>query len=73
VEKVSKSLEINETPETSVFNGNAEKIIIECIKVIESKYKDKKTRELLKYYVAHSFFEDYDLESNDSFEDRLIN
>lgn len=73
INEVSKSLEINEAPAESVLNGNVEKIISKCIQLIEDNYSDKKTRELLKYYVAHSFFEDYNLESDDEFLDEYLN
>ena len=71
--EVTKSLQINETPEISVMNGNVQKIILECNKIIEDNYVEKRTKELLKYYVAHSFFEDYDLESDDDYLDEMIN
>ena len=73
INEVTKSLQINEAPEMSVLNGNVEKIITKCIQIIEDSYKEKRTRELLKYYIAHSFFEDYDLESNEIFSDEYLN
>ena len=73
MKEVTKKLDINEIPSISVQNGNAKKIIAECVRVIESKYSEKRTKELLKYYVAHSFFEDYDLESDEDFSDQLVN
>lgn len=73
INQVTKSLEIDEAPETSVQNGNVQKIISVCFKYIEDNYESKKTRELLKYYVAHSFFEDYDLESDEDYSDHWIN
>ena len=73
VQEVTKSLEIDETPETSVLNGNVGLIISKCVEVIEQNYKEKKIRELLKYYVAHSFFEDYNLESDDDYFDEYLN
>ena len=73
INEVSKSLQINEAPETSVLNGNVEKIITKCIQIIEDNYQEKRTRELLKYYVAHSFFEDYDLENDEDFTDEYLN
>lgn len=73
INKVTKSLEIDEAPEISVQNGNVSKIISKCIQIIESNYEEKRTRELLKYYVAHSFFEDYDLESDDDYNNEYIN
>ena len=73
IEAVTKSLQINETPEISVMNGNVQKIILECNNIIENSYNEKRTRELLKYYVAHSFFEDYDLESNEDYSDEILN
>ena len=73
INEVSKSLKIDEAPETSVLNGNAGKIISKCVEIIEANYSERKTRELLKYYVLHSFFEDYDLESDDDYSDEWIN
>lgn len=73
INEVSKSLEINEAPAESVLNGNVEKIIRRCIQIIDENYEKKKIRELLKYYVAHSFFEDYDLESEINYMDEYIN
>ena len=73
INEVSKKLSIDEIPETSVMNGNAKKIISECVRIIETNYNEKRTRELLKYYVAHSFFEDYDLENEENFLDQVIN
>jgi hypothetical protein len=73
VQEVSKSLKIDETPETSVFNGNVSKIISKCVQVIDQNYSEKKIRELLKYYVAHSFFPDYTLEGSDDFFDEYLN
>ena len=73
VNQVSKSLQINEAPAMSVMNGNVTKIIAKCVQIIENNYEEKRTRELLKYYVAHSFFEDYDLESDDDYFDEYIN
>ena len=73
INQVTKSLEIDEAPIESVQNGNVSKIISMCIQIIDNNYEEKKTRELLKYYVAHSFFEDYDLESDDDYSDEYIN
>ena len=73
INEVSKSLEINEAPAESVLNGNVEKIIRRCIQIIDENYEQKKIKELLKYYVAHSFFEDYDLESEINYMDEYIN
>ena len=73
INQVSKSLDIDEHPAQSVQNGNVSKIISECIKIIEAEYTEKRTRELLKYYVAHNFFEDYDLESNENFKGQILN
>ncbi|MFZ1289133.1 MAG: hypothetical protein WAR79_03540 [Melioribacteraceae bacterium] len=73
INEVTKRLSINENPEISVKNGNVGKIIAECVKIIESNYDEKRTRELLKYYVVHSFFEDYDLESDEEFSNQIIN
>lgn len=33
--------------------------------MIEDNYDEKGTRELMKYHIAHTFFEEYDLESDD--------
>lgn len=73
INQVLKSLEINEAPEMSVMNGNVNKIISTCIRIIEDSYSEKRTRELLKYYVVHSYFEDYDLESDDDYSDEYVN
>ncbi len=73
VNEVSKSLQINEAPEISVLNGNVEKIISKCIQIIEDNYQEKRTQELLKYYIAHSFFEDYDLEKDEDYSDEYLN
>jgi hypothetical protein len=66
-------MRIDELPEISVQNGNVEKIILECTRIIEENYTDKRVRELLKYYVAHSFFEDYDIENDEDYSDELLN
>lgn len=73
VNQVTRSMKIDEPPEISVQNGNVEKIILECTRIIEQNYKDKRVRELLKYYVAHSFFEDYDIENDEDYSDELLN
>jgi hypothetical protein len=73
VNQVTRSMKIDEPPEISVQNGNVEKIILECTRIIEENYKDKRVRELLKYYVAHSFFEDYDIEIDEGYNDELLN
>lgn len=73
VNEVTKDLQIDEPPEISVFNGNVSKIISRCIQIIDENYTEKKTRELLKYYIAHSFFEDYDLEIEEVYDDYEIN
>jgi hypothetical protein len=73
VNQVTRSMKIDEPPEISVQNGNVEKIILECTRIIEENYQDKTVRELLKYYVAHSFFEDYDIENNEDYSDELLN
>jgi hypothetical protein len=73
VNQVTRSMKIDEPPEISVQNGNVEKIILECTRIIEENYKDKRVRELLKYYVAHSFFEDYDIEIDEDYNDELLN
>ena len=71
--QVYERLDINETPEKSVQNGNVTRIITACNKIIEANFDEKRTKELLKYYVAHSFFEDYDLESDEDYSNELIN
>ena len=73
INQVTKALKIDETPEISVQNGNANKIISICFKHIDKNVPNKKSRELLKYYVAHSFFEDYDLENDEAYSDKLLN
>jgi hypothetical protein len=73
INEVTKALQIDEAPEISVQNGNVEKIILTCFKIIEENYLDNRSRELLKYYVAHSFFQDYDLENHDDFYSETIN
>ncbi|PID61979.1 MAG: hypothetical protein CR986_02300 [Ignavibacteriae bacterium] len=73
VTEVSKSMKIDEAPAASVVNGNAQKIINKCVQIIEENYEGKKIKELLKYYIAHSFFEDYDLENYESYDDDYIN
>ena len=73
VNQVTRSMRIDELPEMSVQNGNVEKIILECTRIIEENYTDKRVRELLKYYVAHSFFEDYDIENDEDYSDELLN
>lgn len=73
VNQVTRSMRIDEPPEISVQNGNVEKIILECTRIIEENYTDKKVKELLKYYVAHSFFEDYDIENDEDYSDELLN
>lgn len=71
--EVSDILKINEAPRISLLNGNANKIISTCNKIIEAKFNEKRMRELIKYYIAHSFFEDYDLESDDDYSNELLN
>jgi len=71
--EVTKILQINETPEISVLNGNVQRIILMCNKIIEDNYNEKRTRELLKYYVAQSFFADYNLEIDEDYSENLIN
>ena len=73
ISEVLKSLKIDETPADSVLNGNVSKIIQRCIEIIDENYEERKTRELLKYYVAHSYFEDYDLESDEDYDENEIN
>lgn len=73
VKHVTKAMKIEETPEISVQNGNVQKIISECNRIIEENYQSKRTKELLKYYVAHSFFEDYDIEIDKDYSDKLFN
>ena len=71
--EITEALHINETPEISVQNGNVSKIISSCAETIEKKYDSKRTRELLKYYIARSFFADYNLEADDDYSDELLN
>lgn len=71
--QVTQSLNINEPPEISVQNGNVSKIIESCNKTIEENFDEKRTRELLKYYIACTFFEDYNLEYDDDYSDELLN
>ncbi len=73
VNQVTRSMKIDEAPEISVQNGNVEKIILECTRLIEENYQDKRVRELLKYYVAHSFFEDYNIENDEDYCDEMLN
>jgi hypothetical protein len=73
INEVTRSLQINEAPEMSVLNGNVGIIISKCIQIIDKNYEEKRIRELLKYYVAHSFFEDYDLEKDEDFSDEYLN
>ena len=61
LQEVTRSLNITETPEVSLTNGNVNKIIQNCNAIIDSNDTEKNTKELLKYYIARSFFEDYDL------------
>jgi len=65
-------LKIEETPEKSVKNGNASKIISSCNEIIDHNYKDGNTKELLKYYIVRSFFDDYNLEIEEEFENTPI-
>ncbi len=67
LQEVTKSLNITETPEVSLTNGNVNKIIQNCNAIIDSKETEKNTKELLKYYIARSFFEDYDLGIEDDY------
>jgi len=67
LKKVLNYLEINEAPEVSVQNGNVKKIISGCNKIIDVNYKEGNTKELLKYYIARSFFDDYNLEIEEEF------
>jgi hypothetical protein len=73
INEVTRSLQINEAPEMSVLNGNVGIIISKCIQIIDKNYEEKRIRELLKYYVAHSFFEDYDLEKDEDYSDEYLN
>ena len=61
LQEVTKSLNITETPEVSLTNGNVNKIIQNCNAIIDSYETEMDTKELLKYYIARSFIEDYDL------------
>ncbi len=61
-------LKIEETPEKSVRNGNVSKIISSCNKIIEHNYSDGNVKELLKYYIARSYFDDYTLEIEEEFQ-----
>jgi len=63
--EVYEMLEIDEIPSKSVQNGNVSKIISEGNKIIDAKFCEKGTKELLKYYIARSFFDDYDIEGDD--------
>ncbi len=67
LQEVTKSLEIFETPEVSLVNGNVTKIIQSCNAIIDANETEKNTKELLKYYIARSFFNDYDLEVEDDY------
>jgi len=61
LQEVTRSLNINEAPEVSITNGNVNKIIQNCNDIIDSNETENNVKELLKYYIARSFFEDYDL------------
>ena len=61
LKEVTRSLNINETPEVSISNGNVNKIIQNCNDIIDSNETENNMKELLKYYIARSFFEDYNL------------
>ncbi len=65
-------LKIEETPEKSVRNGNVNKIISSCNKIIEHNYSDGNVKELLKYYIARSYFDDYTLEIEEEFQNIAI-
>jgi len=67
LQEVTKSLNIFEAPEVSVANGNLSRIIQSCNELIEANEPKQKTRELLKYYIVRSFFEDYDLGVEDDY------
>ncbi|MCP5061417.1 MAG: hypothetical protein GY936_03015 [Ignavibacteriae bacterium] len=67
LQEVTKSLNITETPEVSLTNGNVNKIIQNCNAIIDSKETETNTKELLKYYIVRSFFEDYDLGIEDDY------
>ena len=67
LEEVTKSLNIFEPPEVSLINGNVNKIIQSCNAIIDANEDKKNTRELLKYYIARSFFNDYDLGIEDDY------
>lgn len=67
LKEVTRSLNITETPEVSLTNGNVNKIIQNCNAIIDSNETEKITKELLKYYIARSFFEEYDLGIEDDY------
>ena len=67
LQEVTKSLNITEAPEVSILNGNVNKIIQNCNAIIDSNETENNTKELLKYYIARSFFEDYDLGVEDDY------
>ncbi len=55
LQEVKKELDIRETPEESLKNGNYKKIIKRCYKVIEERYPDLKNQERLKHYISNIF------------------
>ncbi len=55
IREVSKELNINESPEESKKNGNAQKIIKECYRKIEKRYPEKEDQEKLKKYISNVF------------------
>lgn len=62
LKEVCEILDIDEIPLISVQNGNVRKILTSCCKMIEDNYDEKGTRELMKYHIAYSFFDEYDLD-----------
>jgi hypothetical protein len=66
--EVLELLDIKEAPEISVRNGNVNKIISSCNEIIDDNYEEGNTKELLKYYIARSFFDDYNLEIEEDFQ-----
>ncbi len=65
--EVLETLQIDEPPIASVKNGNVKRIITSCNKIIDVNYEEGNTKELLKYYIARSFFDDYNLEIEEEF------
>ncbi|MEE9430514.1 MAG: hypothetical protein V3V16_05695 [Melioribacteraceae bacterium] len=67
LEEVTRTLNISETPEVSLVNGNVTKIIQSCNAIIDANETEKNIKELLKYYIARSFFDDYNLGVEDDY------